>query len=195
MDNKSQNEKVKRLKSDVDSKQNPEADEQVQYSKDNATARAKSNDEEAFQSNLQQLSQVKPSAKDEDWLRSRTSRLLDLEDEDENEEVATSTQKFDNEHQRWLEDNIRQSSADVSLLGNVGDASTPEITEANSPAQADQVFDTARLFVRNISYTATESDLRAHFETVTEGFIDEVGYHSLFLMCCPLFDEYPDRDI
>ena len=155
---------------------------QAEPIEDTARVRAKSIDDGASQHDTQPHPQAGPSAKDEDWLHSRTSRLLDLEDENRNEDALASEQRPDNEQQGGGEAVLRQPSTDASSQSGVKDGLAPEITEASPPTQADKVHGAARLFVRNISYTATEDDIRAHFETVAQGFIDEVG-HFLSIPC------------
>ncbi|CZR55050.1 probable multiple RNA-binding domain-containing protein 1 [Phialocephala subalpina] len=111
---------------------------------------------------------VAPTATDDDWLRSRTNRLLDLMDP---EEITT------------------QAAATVSTVPEVVARMTAEAPDKTSPAAEVDVDEettaeekpdptieairaTGRLFVRNLPYTATEDDLRKHF--AAHGFLEEV---------------------
>ncbi|KAL8808217.1 MAG: hypothetical protein Q9182_000281 [Xanthomendoza sp. 2 TL-2023] len=114
---------------------------------------------------------------DDDWLRSRKSRLLGLVDED---------------------DTKCQDIQDLEAPPSCGPTGNPErpsnlvTSDACSQAAQDemrhdntdttQILDriintmaaTARLFVRNLPYTTTEGDIRQHFEQLGHGSIEEV---------------------
>ena len=119
-----------------------------------------------------------PAASDADWLRSRTSRLLGLVDDDD-----------------ALEDNLQKS--DKIKTGSVGNDQTSLFENNQDTAIASQVYEDAedadatpkqaiveeteaigngRLFLRNLTYTASEEDLRAHFESHGYGELEEVSY-------------------
>jgi multiple RNA-binding domain-containing protein 1 len=111
-----------------------------------------------------------PDATDDDWLRSRTNRLLDLVD---------------------LEDLVVHSRVEASVSANANDVAettTVEPVTNEEPSIEEEEFEgfedekpdpvieaiksNGRLFVRNLPYTASEEDLREHFETY--GTLDEV---------------------
>ncbi|KAI1065685.1 hypothetical protein LB507_000165 [Fusarium sp. FIESC RH6] len=114
-------------------------------------------------------------AEDDDWLRSRTNRLLDLVDPDDLERTP-----------------VQGPSITETDHAQGGDAM--EITPDNPPAADDMEMDepaaeatggepakddsleairrTSRLFVRNLPYSATEDDLREAFEQF--GTVQEV---------------------
>lgn len=113
---------------------------------------------------------------DSDWLRSKTSRLLGLLDEDEQaefdvkpEEPAASPAKA----------RVEQKPAPV-------EESEPEDTEmAEAEEQAEEhdpnvelVRNSARLFVRNLPYDTTETDLEPTFSPF--GKVDEVSSFFFF---------------
>ncbi|KAL8313847.1 hypothetical protein RB593_007805 [Gaeumannomyces tritici] len=105
------------------------------------------------------------AATDDDWLRSRTNRLLDLVDADDPDAVpapqvvaaplppASSTEAGDDAAQptEMEQPPKDRRMAPVSDKDRAGDA-------------LDLVRKTSRLFVRNLPYSATEDDLRSHFE-------------------------------
>ena len=124
------------------------------------------------------------NATDDDWLRSRTNRLLDLMDPEDIAPAQSSNTA-----------NVEVvTAADEPIID---DEEQPEVVEEeHEEEKPDPVFEAisanGRLFVRNLPYTATEEDLRKHFEPY--GSLEEVCMFPLlsFLSChC---DEYPDRD-
>ncbi|PHH77477.1 hypothetical protein CDD80_541 [Ophiocordyceps camponoti-rufipedis] len=101
-------------------------------------------------------------ATDDDWLRSRTSRLLDLvEPEDLTNHSAprpadgVATQDMD-----VCRDSVH-SSEQVTHDTVGGDADMSEITNGDP---VDAISKTSRLFVRNLPYDATEDDIRDTFD-------------------------------
>ncbi|KAI4169046.1 MAG: hypothetical protein LQ343_005979 [Gyalolechia ehrenbergii] len=118
-----------------------------------------------------------PPATDDDWLRSRTSRLLGLVEDDDSAapEVAVdgvepqkdmapgsggerSRSGFINTSLH-LDDAVASTSAEVAPVSNI----TKDVDRA-----------TNRLFVRNLPYTATEDDIRQHVEQVGIGGPEEI---------------------
>ncbi|KAH7319214.1 hypothetical protein BKA65DRAFT_96890 [Rhexocercosporidium sp. MPI-PUGE-AT-0058] len=108
-----------------------------------------------------------PAATDEDWLRSRTNRLLDLMDPDEigiagtgavpTEPPAVAEIKTDETPEHG------EPAAEPEHEEEVDDQSDPTI---------EAIKATGRLFVRNLPYSATEDDLREHFSPF--GSLEEV---------------------
>ncbi|KAI9374827.1 hypothetical protein BJX61DRAFT_532088 [Aspergillus egyptiacus] len=95
---------------------------------------------------------------DADWLRSKTSRLLGLLDEDEQAAFTPNTQASNTQ--------VADLDGDVPMAEN---AETPAVneTQETAPAEVDTNIEniriSARLFVRNLSYETTESDLEPVF--------------------------------
>ncbi len=120
-------------------------------------------------------------AGDDEWLRMRTSRLLDLVDPSElaesgpaqqaaapdQETRAQTTKADDGENRRGETSEDQQSGA------------PPRQDSAESTL--DQIQRTRRLFIRNLSYSASEDDLRQYFESF--GTLDEVSHWQFF--CVP----------
>lgn len=119
-------------------------------------------------------------ASDEDWLRSRTSRLLGLQDEDEAlvprapfvepGNVAASFEMQQPSPSGDVAEAVTQAEIEP-----VRDADHKAVTPPADRGQAD--FGSGRLFVRNLAYTATEEDLRNTFESSDFGPVEEVGQH------------------
>lgn len=117
-----------------------------------------------------------PNATDDDWLRSRTNRLLDLMDP---EDIPNA------------QGNPVSTPPDANPEAMVIDSELPPPTkketemEVDEPAEVEDKPDptmeaikaTGRLFVRNLPYTATEDDLRQHF--AAHGALEEVCFQNL----------------
>lgn len=110
------------------------------------------------------------AASDADWLRSRTSRLLGLVDDDDVQPTAlpedAATEKLGISEVPEL---VKEES--------VSDASvqTDEELEVEGAILENEAAGNGRLFVRNLTYTTTEGDLRRHFEDGCHGTIEEVS--------------------
>ncbi|KAK3115602.1 Multiple RNA-binding domain-containing protein 1 [Teratosphaeriaceae sp. CCFEE 6253] len=121
---------------------------------------------------------------DADWARSRTSRLLGLIDEDEEETLAAShpDHGFDGE-----DDDVKVSRKDTGRTSTIEQAASslpsPPLEvqggqeEARDPsetvdADAAAPESTNRLFVRNLPYDVLKEDLEAEFEQF--GDLEEV---------------------
>lgn len=109
------------------------------------------------------------AASDADWLRSRTSRLLGLVDDDDTQAAIPPEDA--------PTPRIRLSEVPQPIIeGSVSDASTQmngEL-EVERAMTEDEIVSNGRLFVRNLTYTITEQDLRKHFEDRSLGIIEEV---------------------
>ncbi|RDW73155.1 putative multiple RNA-binding-containing protein 1 [Coleophoma cylindrospora] len=111
-----------------------------------------------------------PEATDDDWLRSRTNRLLDLM---EPEDVAVGTTTSEPRTMEPTEATQTPASADVQDIepAPVEEEDADEVVEHSDPV-FDAIRSNGRLFVRNLSYNASEEDLRKHFEPF--GTLEEV---------------------
>ncbi|KAK5695828.1 Multiple RNA-binding domain-containing protein 1 [Elasticomyces elasticus] len=133
-------------------------------------------------------SNAKPDASDADWARSRTSRLLGLLDEEEEEVVPRrGSDHSDSEEDESKVDNtaslhparaklLRPEIARDPSTGKDGDEEMPTEDAAASlpspPADEANTVPSNRLFVRNLPYTVQEEDLRTWFEAY--GTLEEV---------------------
>ncbi|KAK2592378.1 Multiple RNA-binding domain-containing protein 1 [Conoideocrella luteorostrata] len=107
-------------------------------------------------------------ATDDDWLRSRTNRLLDLVDPDDLTAGAVPSPKdVPSPKNATTKQDIkvdRQSShsSDEVTPDMADDVATSEETAKEDAV--DAISRTSRLFVRNLPYSATEEDLRETFD-------------------------------
>lgn len=118
-------------------------------------------------------------ATDDDWLRSRTNRLLDLVDP---EDAAAMASKPAGAVQGREQASVEMATVDAAedpaspepagAQSLPGSGATLEGTDADDPTE--QVRRTARIFVRNLPFRATEAELRQHFEKY--GVVDEVSH-------------------
>lgn len=139
----------------------------------------------------------KPNAaiSDSDWARSRTSRLLGLLD-DEEEQVETSRRKESPESD---EDTTNTPEAKLSpnpvTTGGAASSlpSPPDDSIEGKPRDEQEagMERNGRLFVRNLPYDVKQEDLEAEFATF--GSIDEVS-QPYFLSTIRFEDDRPDRD-
>lgn len=119
-----------------------------------------------------------PPPSDEDWLRSRTSRLLDLVEDDE---TLVSKIELARDEEKEAERAVTSESSTSKKIKDQGVQEDEETTGGSSKpmnpwSDADDTSDTSgRLFVRNLPYTATEEDLKRHFESNGHTFITEVS--------------------
>ncbi|KAG5977703.1 hypothetical protein E4U55_006596 [Claviceps digitariae] len=115
---------------------------------------------EVEQLNSQMTDHAPPAttATDDDWLRSRTNRLLDLVDPDD---LASGTMSKEQD----MEEVDRQTSHSTDVA--MPDMAAGEATTSQEMAGQDAVqiiSRTSRLFIRNLSYSITEDDLREAFD-------------------------------
>ena len=118
------------------------------------------------------------AASDADWLRSRTSRLLGLVDDDD---VQPTALPEDAAMEKIGLPQIPELVKDVSASGASNQADKE--LEVQEPILENEPAGNERLFVRNLTYTATEEDLRKHFEDGDLGTVEEVSppLHDYFL--------------
>ncbi|KAJ4131080.1 Multiple RNA-binding domain-containing protein 1 [Fusarium equiseti] len=114
-------------------------------------------------------------AEDDDWLRSRTNRLLDLVDPDDLERTPVQGSSTTETHHAQGGDAMEITPDDPPAADDVEmDEPAAEAT-GGEPAKDDSleaIRRTSRLFVRNLPYSATEDDLRETFEQF--GTVEEV---------------------
>lgn len=120
-------------------------------------------------------------ATDDDWLRSRTNRLLDLVEPTEAAGIV-SVDAVPTVVDATVDEKASAEVADVEMEEeNQPDTKKSAIEESaeTTDATMDSIRQSGRLFVRNLPYTATEDDLRVHFEKY--GALEEVRCLSIFL--------------
>lgn len=149
---------------------------------------------------------------DSDWLRSKTSRLLGLLDEDEQAEfekhkAAQPTESKSHQMEESRTAAFEDSPQPITDLAAVEDEDAVETTPQRPDPNVDLIRDSARLFLRNLAYDTTDADLQPLFAPF--GKLDEVScLFLLFFLPPPImlpcafapalaecsYDDYPDRD-
>jgi multiple RNA-binding domain-containing protein 1 len=128
--------------------------------------------------------EAQPAQSDTDWLRSRTSRLLGLLDEDE-EEQYMSKQNDENTSKSPIQQTMNSEPQQASEIASDEAPSPEKQQEDDTPVNADEqaIRKSKRLFLRNLPYSVTEDDLREQFEPF--GDLEEVRstlcFYDLFL--------------
>ncbi|KAK0865420.1 Multiple RNA-binding domain-containing protein 1 [Friedmanniomyces endolithicus] len=111
----------------------------------------------------------KPTASDADWARSRTSRLLGLVDEDE-EEVMQRNERLSADMEDSPPPATRDSNPQQAPDNTAHTSAEPAATSTIDP-DSDNIpsaQSTNRLFVRNLPFNVQEDDLTAEFEPYGE---------------------------
>lgn len=109
-------------------------------------------------------------ATDEDWLRSRTNRLLDLVDSaDTFKRNGSDSSKLLPSEEVIMPEEIEGITVQQVIAEQ---AIEEEIPLDNLDPTIEAIRASGRLFVRNLPYSAKEVDLRKHFETY--GTLEEV---------------------
>lgn len=115
------------------------------------------------------------AATDDDWLRSRTNRLLDLVDGDEVPPLPpknTDAQMTEPEGKSVpVDPDSKPQTQEKSQAVDTADApddASGDVVQDEEDASIATVRKTSRLFVRNLPYTATEAELHEHFEQFGE---------------------------
>lgn len=120
-------------------------------------------------------------ATDDDWLRSRTNRLLDLVDPDDPAAFASVTARRD-PHPAAVAPRPSQTE-DVAMTDASAEAEQPNEQADEKTGEdnaAEQIRRTSRLFVRNLPFKATETELRAHFEKYGEvQEVSSLSFHAI----------------
>lgn len=122
---------------------------------------------------------AQPTATDDDWLRSRTNRLLDLVDDEDVIPVADPPKEVHStipDEEEQVEPEVVDATIDEDQEMKDQDQE-PEQDGADPESKEDDVDTvrkTRRLFVRNLPYSATEDDLKSYFKRY--GDVEEVRH-------------------
>jgi multiple RNA-binding domain-containing protein 1 len=126
---------------------------------------------------------------DDDWMRSRTSRLLGLANEEEEAEAATTTRPSYTVAASPSPEPVPQpkpATKDEEFEG-FEDEPAPPVDEVEEKVRASQ-----RLYLRNLSYATQEDDLRGAFASF--GNLEEVSttffFHFHYTHVCWFKDEH-----
>ncbi|KAI0199778.1 MRD1-like protein [Astrocystis sublimbata] len=113
---------------------------------------------------------------DDDWLRNRTNRLLDLADPEDviSASAHPATNLADHERGQSQLEHVTPEKVDMmeTDIPTAPEKLVSEIPDTSDAAILDAVRKTARIFCRNLPYDATAEDLRSHFEKFGE--VEEV---------------------
>ena len=135
--------------------------------------------EQTLQVAIQEPSETIQTASDADWLRSRTSRLLGLVDDDD--ALGQHNLPIDSEDQKAVmppnPEHIDSTSKSDASVQTDDESKNIDDTAAASPSRSneDSAIGNSRLFVRNLTYTTTEEELRQHLESGAYGATEEVS--------------------
>lgn len=147
--------------------------------------------EETKENGAVEAVEVEPAApvSDADWLRSKTSRLLDLTD-DVDAEIARVTLN-DNTTSQVPPRRAPAAQGESEEWKGIDEemtepAKAEESEEEKGTTEEEAAFETisksGRLFLRNLSYSVTEDDLRDHFKQ--HGDLEEVRFQFHFWGGC-----------
>lgn len=131
-----------------------------------------------------------PHATDDDWLRSRTNRLLDLMDPEDlppqpTGDTGNAEPPGDTDGHPEPEETHQESPQEVA---DEEPSVKMDVDQPSEDGTVETIRRTSRLFVRNLPYGATEDDIRACFEKF--GTIQEVrlfvshSVRSHLPLCC-----------
>ncbi|KAL8768045.1 MAG: hypothetical protein Q9209_005588 [Squamulea sp. 1 TL-2023] len=114
---------------------------------------------------------------DDDWLRSRTSRLLGLVDNDDPalDEMQNAEESSKGGASSNAESQPSSETSDASTQVDGGPVQQAN-AEATLIAQGANTATTAtgRLFIRNLPYSVTDQDIQQHFDQLGYGHLEEV---------------------
>jgi len=134
---------------------------------------------------------IAPNATDDDWLRSRTNRLLDLMRPEDI--VAGTTAGSSSRNVEPVAETSASVDQPVGSNDEPAEGTLVQEGEENPDPTMEAIKSNGRLFVRNLPYSASEDDLRRHFEPF--GPLEEVRIPPFPPVISALYhDEYPDRD-
>ena len=136
---------------------------------------------EKIEPSRQQSEQLAPNtSNDTDWLRSRTSRVLDLLEQDDLSLLNSSQaghgsineNKASQEEEEHTTDRIDESAKDDRETSAQEHKANDDVTSRASKT----TLQPNRLFLRNLPYTATDDDIQQYFESQGHHGIAEVGF-------------------
>jgi len=122
---------------------------------------------------------------DAEWLRNRTSRLLGLLEEDEEEHHLPKHDDTGSESSEVDSVDKNETRAEERAKETISQHDEPVDTEPTVDADEEAVRKSKRLFLRNLPYDVNEDDIRESF--MTFGHLEEVRenfcFHD-FHLCC-----------
>ena len=147
-----------------------------------ASSETQTDDTDMQEPVAREIAKVHADATDDDWLRSRTSRVLDLLDPDEAPLVTVSSEAPGVDRPRDV------NSRDVKPSDETREDPVSELDESGDKHDTGNPLDlikkTSRIFVRNLSYTVKENDLQKFFGSF--GSVEEVRNPDVLFPNLPL---------
>ena len=149
---------------------------------------------------LEPIGSAVPAATDDDWLRSRTSRLLGLVDDEDalrSRHLPQAGNGIPEDSAVMEQPQLKDPPETGVRTGKETDTANVGATKRLTTGDENVNHGTGRLFIRNLMYTTAEQDLREHFEVHRYGVIEEVwlrNFHSLRNPLLWFCDDHPDRD-
>lgn len=129
--------------------------------------------------------QVDTATSDANWLRSRTSRLLGLVDDEDSGVLATTSKEGNRQNtgDRGMSLPKEQTPTSDASVQTDEEPTQEAPTSTNvTPLEAPEDSSaTGRLFIRNLPYSVAEDELRAHFAPYGE--LEEVSLLSSYDRC------------
>lgn len=110
-----------------------------------------------------------PPTTDEDWLRSKTNRLLDLVEDDP---VPVAPASAPTKPAADKRDSPVATEQQLEPAQPAADPVAPA-----GPSEEDKIRETGRLYLRNLHFEVVEEDIRNRFSKY--GSLDEVSLHTL----------------
>jgi multiple RNA-binding domain-containing protein 1 len=125
------------------------------------------------------------SADDDDWLRSRTNRVLDLIDDEEMissnppqprpvSDKTSETPSHDSNEPLPANEGVKKKRSESIKPKEVESVNNGSEVKNEGDTALATIRQTARLFLRNLSYQVTDDHLRRHFEQF--GNLEEVRW-------------------
>ncbi|KAI0009419.1 RNA-binding domain-containing protein [Xylariaceae sp. FL0662B] len=119
---------------------------------------------------------VNTAATDDDWLRSRTNRLLDLVDDEDAMPSVIPPRRSPVPMPSGDHGDLEAADAAIEEGDNIDNQIEPSDQDEPGTENHDDILEsirkTSRLFVRNLPYSATEDDIKSYFERY--GSVEEV---------------------
>ena len=135
-------------------------------------------DQVTTENNLMDVDGMAPSnddakdTSDEAWLRSRTSRLLGLVDEDDEDGASTrrepATVTSATAPVQVAQESTNDKDEETAGLNQAEPAAPTDSLPSSEDETEQKIIASQRLYIRNLSYAVTEDDLRQQFATFGE---------------------------
>jgi multiple RNA-binding domain-containing protein 1 len=128
---------------------------------------------------------------DADWLRSRTNRVLDFVEDDEQPSRDVPSQNLP--VTRLTSPKATEQIALQEVVEPPTEAEQPSNQDLDVPnsSEVEKIRETGRLYLRNLHFEVMEDEIREHFSNY--GSLEEVS-SNCFFQSYACNDEYQDRD-